>query len=220
MSGIVDGLRKGLAVSAKVVIGAVSALVSNAVNVAVASITNNTILRGLVDLDIDLARVRNGDEGVSLMVRVSQGQATLAKVIVRALEALVTDADNGVQADVAGGEVENVCVAAVVGRTGGRTVSVVLVLLDGLESVAWVAKASKAVAALAQIKVIAVLALPADAADGVQANIAVDVGMDGFADVGRIEADIIQSLCDVLLVSCFGELSIQADNHARSSGVS
>lgn len=116
------------------------------------------------------------------MVRVSQGQATLAKVIVRALEALVTDTDNGVQADVAGGEVENVSVAAVVGRTGGRTVSVVLVLLDGLESVAWVAKASKAVAALAQIKVIAVLALPADAADGVQANIAVDVGMDGFAD--------------------------------------
>ena len=121
------------------------------------------------------------------MVRVSQGQATLAKVVVRALEALVTDTDNGVQADVAGGEVEDVCVAAVVGRTGGRVVSIVLVLLDGLESVARVAKTSKAVAALAQIKVIAVLALPADAADGVQADVAVDVGVDGLVGYWKLK---------------------------------
>lgn len=115
MSGVVDGLWKGLAVSAKVVIGAVSALcdhgkkltmdgwckvspgarvsiyeqdrtlpqallqgcmlrkvhkkkkatranntlylVADTVNIAVASVTDNTILRGLIDLDIDLSRV-------------------------------------------------------------------------------------------------------------------------------------------------------------------
>lgn len=78
-------------------------LVTNTVNVAVAAVANDAVLRSLVNLDIDLPRVRNGNKGVSLVVRVGQGQACLAKVVVRALEALVTDTDNGVQADIAGG---------------------------------------------------------------------------------------------------------------------
>lgn len=50
-------------------------------------------------------------------------------------------------------------------------------LLDGLEGVAWVAKTSEAVAVMAQIKVVAILALPANASDGVQADVAVDIGV-------------------------------------------
>jgi hypothetical protein len=90
-------------------------LVANAINVAVAAIANDAVLRSLVNLDINLPRVRNGNKGVSLVMRVGQGQACLAKVVVRALEALVTDADYGIQADIAGGKMEDICLAAVVG---------------------------------------------------------------------------------------------------------
>ena len=54
------------------------------------------------------------------------------------------------------------------------------ILFDGGESVVGVSQASKAVAVLAQVIVVAVLTLPADTADGVQADVAVNIVVNRF----------------------------------------
>jgi hypothetical protein len=209
MGRVMHGLGQRLTVATQIVVGAVTALekrkrsqmveawfklkqciglyiavrraylVADAVDVIVASIANDTVLESLVDPDVNLSGVGNGNEGVALVVSLGQRKASLAKVVVGALEALVSHTNNGVQADVAGGCMDEACRSA--SKTGGGVVVLFRVLREGVdwaEGVVRVLDRGQPVAALAQVVVVTVGALPADAPDGVQAQVAVDVLVD------------------------------------------
>lgn len=153
-------------------------LVANAINVFVTSVANDTILRRLVDLDINLAWIRNRNKGMTLMSVPCKRKTAMAEIIVWALEALVSETHDRVHAQITRGQVTR---PIHVEEGGGCELLVELYGLGkGLEGVMGVTETGGAVAVLAEIIVGALLALPAGAADRVQANVAIDVAVDRF----------------------------------------
>lgn len=113
------------------------------------------------------------------MVSLGQREASLAKVVVRALKTLVSHTNNGVQTDVARGCVDGASGPASKTREGVAVLFRVLGEgVDWAKGVLGMLDRGQVVAALAQVVVVAVGALPADAPDRVQAQIAVDVLVD------------------------------------------
>lgn len=138
-------------------------------------------MESLVNLDINLSGVRDGNEGVALVVGFGQRKTSLAEVVVGALEALVSHSNDGVQADVARSSMDKASRSACKSR--GRITILFGVLGEGVdraEGVVGVLDRCQSVAALAQVVVFTVGALPADAPDRVQAQIAVDILVEDY----------------------------------------
>lgn len=175
---VMHGLGQRLTVAAQIVVSAVTALekrkervrwsrawvklkynelsvrraylVADTVDVIVASIANDTVLESLVDPYVNLSGVGDGNEGVALVVSLGQRKASLAKVVVGALEALVSHTNDGVQADVARGVMDEVCRFA--GKTRGGVAVLFCVFGEGVdwaEGVVGVLDRSQPVTALA-----------------------------------------------------------------------
>lgn len=158
-------------------------LVADAGDLAVAAIADDTIVRGIIDLEREFAWVGDGHKAVTPVVNLGQGKALFAEVIVWALEALVADPGDDDRANVTIGRVlHGLDLCARVGVHGHRrSAGPVERPLDGCKCViGMVSLSGEGMACLAQVVVVTVSALVSNALDGIHANIAKDIGVHNF----------------------------------------
>lgn len=147
-------------------------LVANAIDLAIATVANDIVMGCLVHLDLNLSGVGDWDECMVLVLGLGQGQASLTQIVVGALEALVSHADDRLQAQITRGVVDRSPLALGSAGLGGRGIHV---LFDGSEGMVRMTLVCERVAVLAQIIVGTVLAFPADTSYSVQTDVAIDI---------------------------------------------
>ena len=114
------------------------------------------------------------------MADLGQRKTSLAKIVVWALEALVSYAHDWIQAHIAGGSMTNRLLGAqtYTQRWMRGALKVVIGLYNGSKTVMRVWGVREATAGVAKVKVVAILTFPTGATDGTHTMVAVHIQMD------------------------------------------
>lgn len=94
---------RSLAVAAKIIVCTVSTLVADTSDFIFATIADNATVWSVVNLEGEFAREGDGNKAVTSVMDLGQGETFLAKVVVRTLEALVSDTNDDGRTNVAVG---------------------------------------------------------------------------------------------------------------------